>query len=126
MKVWLDGKIVEESEARLSVFDHGLLYGDGVFEGIRFYKRRIFRLEEHTDRLFRSAHILGMDMPFDRDALNDAQRRAAEAHESRGNEHALGVQAAQQVIIQQRVQRRQVNRRFTAARCSRAGRAGAK
>ena len=50
MKIWLDGELVDESAAKVSVFDHGLLYGDGVFEGIRFYNRRVFRLEEHIKR----------------------------------------------------------------------------
>ena len=51
MKIYLDGKYVSEDEAKISVFDHGLLYGDGVFEGIRVYGGRIFRLEQHLDRL---------------------------------------------------------------------------
>ncbi len=64
MKIWLDGKLVDESEAKISVFDHGLLYGDGVFEGIRFYYGRIFRLEEHIRRLFDSARAIVIDMPW--------------------------------------------------------------
>ena len=51
MKIWLDGKLVEQEEAKTSVFDHGTLYGDGIFEGIRFYNKRVFRLEDHMDRL---------------------------------------------------------------------------
>ena len=50
--VWLDGKLVIENEAKVSVFDHGLLYGDGVFEGIRFYNHQAFRLQKHLQRLF--------------------------------------------------------------------------
>jgi branched-chain amino acid aminotransferase len=64
MKIWLDGKIVDESEAKVSVFDHGLLYGDGIFEGIRFYNSRIFRLEEHIHRLFDSAKAILLDLPW--------------------------------------------------------------
>ncbi|MCH7225578.1 branched-chain-amino-acid transaminase [Haloferula sp. A504] len=64
MKVWLDGKLVDESEARISVFDHGLLYGDGVFEGLRFYSGRVFRLEEHVKRLFDSARAILLEMPW--------------------------------------------------------------
>ena len=52
MKIWLDGKLVEQEEAKTSVFDHGTLYGDGIFEGIRFYNKRVFRLEDHMDRLY--------------------------------------------------------------------------
>jgi len=64
MKIWLDGKLVDESEAKISVFDHGLLYGDGVFEGIRFYNGRIFRLEEHIERLFDSARAIIINLPW--------------------------------------------------------------
>lgn len=63
-KIWLDGKIVEEAEAKISVFDHGLLYGDGIFEGIRFYNNRVFRLREHIDRLFLSAKAILLKMPW--------------------------------------------------------------
>ena len=52
MSIWLDGKLVPKEQATVSVFDHGLLYGDGVFEGIRIYSRRVFRLEQHLDRLY--------------------------------------------------------------------------
>lgn len=64
LKIWLDGKLVDENEAKVSVFDHGLLYGDGVFEGIRFYSGRVFRLEEHITRLFDSAKAILLKMPW--------------------------------------------------------------
>lgn len=64
MKIWLDGELVDESEAKVSVFDHGLLYGDGVFEGIRIYNRRIFQLEEHIRRLFDSAQAIMLKLPW--------------------------------------------------------------
>lgn len=64
MKIWLDGNLVDESEAKISVFDHGLLYGDGVFEGIRIYNGRIFRLEEHIRRLFDSAKAIILNLPW--------------------------------------------------------------
>lgn len=64
MKIWLDGKLVDETEAKISVFDHGLLYGDGVFEGIRFYNGRVFRLEEHITRLFESARAILLEIPW--------------------------------------------------------------
>jgi branched-chain amino acid aminotransferase len=69
MNIWLDGNLVDESEARISVFDHGLLYGDGVFEGIRFYNGRIFKLEEHIRRLFDSAKAIVIDMPWTREEV---------------------------------------------------------
>ncbi|YCM45909.1 branched-chain-amino-acid transaminase [Verrucomicrobiaceae bacterium 227] len=63
-KIWLDGKVVDEAEAKISVFDHGLLYGDGIFEGIRFYEGRVFRLTEHIERLYLSAKALLLKMPW--------------------------------------------------------------
>jgi branched-chain amino acid aminotransferase len=64
MKIWLDEELVEEKDAKVSVFDHGLLYGDGVFEGIRFYNGRVFRLEEHIQRLFESARAILLTIPW--------------------------------------------------------------
>jgi branched-chain amino acid aminotransferase len=78
--IWLDGEMVPWREAKTHVLTHTLHYGMGVFEGVRAYKAEqgtaIFRLQDHTDRLFDSAHILGMDMPFDKDAINAAQLAA--------------------------------------------------
>lgn len=75
--IWYDGKMVNWRDATTHVLTHTLHYGMGVFEGVRAYKTdkgtAIFRLKEHTDRLFRSAHILGMKMPFSKEALMDAQ-----------------------------------------------------
>ena len=76
--IWYDGKMVPWREATTHVLTHTLHYGMGVFEGVRAYETpngaAIFRLQEHTDRLFRSAHILGMKMPFDKATINEAQR----------------------------------------------------
>jgi branched-chain amino acid aminotransferase len=69
MKIWLDGKLVDESEAKISVFDHGLLYGDGVFEGIRVYNGRVFRLEEHIDRLFDCARAIVLNLPWTKEEV---------------------------------------------------------
>ncbi|OQX33338.1 MAG: branched chain amino acid aminotransferase, partial [Candidatus Sedimenticola endophacoides] len=75
--IWLDGEMVPWRDAKVHVLTHTLHYGMGVFEGVRAYETErgpaIFRLREHTDRLFRSAHILGMNMPFDAETLNQAQ-----------------------------------------------------
>ena len=65
MKVWIDGSVVEASEARIPVTDHGLLYGDGVFEGIRIYDRRVFRLQDHLRRFAGSARGIGLRLPVD-------------------------------------------------------------
>jgi len=75
--IWYDGQLVPWREATTHVLTHTLHYGLGVFEGVRAYDAQggtaIFRLQEHTDRLFRSAHIMGMPMPWDKDTLNQAQ-----------------------------------------------------
>ena len=78
--IWMDGEMVDWREAKTHVLTHTLHYGMGVFEGVRAYKAEqgtaIFRLQEHTDRLFDSAHILGMNIPFDKEAINEAQLHA--------------------------------------------------
>ncbi len=72
MKIYLDGKFVSEEEAKISVFDHGLLYGDGVFEGIRAYNGYVFKLEEHLDRLYDSARAIRLAIPLAREAMKEA------------------------------------------------------
>ncbi len=78
--IWFDGEMVPWREARVHVLTHTLHYGMGVFEGVRAYEAEggtaIFRLQAHTDRLFRSAHIMAMPMPFSKDELNEAQKAA--------------------------------------------------
>jgi len=69
MKIYLNGKLVEKQDARLSVFDHGLLYGDGVFEGIRSYNCLVFKLKEHIDRLYSSAQAIVLKIPMAKDAM---------------------------------------------------------
>ena len=76
MKVYLNGKFVDQSKAVVSVFDHGLLYGDGVFEGIRSYQRLIFKLQEHIDRLFESAHTIMLTIPMSKAALIDVVKQS--------------------------------------------------
>ena len=76
-KIWMDGKLVEWSDAKIHVLTHTLHYGTGVFEGVRAYETSdgpaIFRLEDHTNRLFESAKLIGMQIPYDAKELNDAQ-----------------------------------------------------
>jgi len=72
LKVYINGKLLDRKDAKVSVFDHGLLYGDGVFEGIRSYEGLIFKLKEHLDRLFESAKTLMLKVPMDRKALTQA------------------------------------------------------
>ncbi|MEL0086874.1 MAG: branched-chain amino acid transaminase, partial [Halieaceae bacterium] len=85
-QIWLDGELVPWQEAKVHVLTHTFHYGLGVFEGVRAYKTDeqgtcIFRLREHTDRLFRSAKILQMDMPWDKATLNAAQREVVRVNE---------------------------------------------
>jgi branched-chain amino acid aminotransferase len=72
LKIWLNGKLVEREEAKISVFDHGLLYGDGVFEGIRSYNGKVFRLDAHVRRLFDSANGIRLAIPMTPQAMADA------------------------------------------------------
>lgn len=71
-KIWMNGEYISPDEATVSVFDHGLLYGDGVFEGIRAYEGCVFKLEEHVDRLFRSARVINLDIPREKSETIEA------------------------------------------------------
>lgn len=72
MKVYIDGKFCDKADAKISVFDHGLLYGDGVFEGIRFYGGKVFRLDEHIDRLDASARAICLKQTLTTNAVREA------------------------------------------------------
>ncbi len=80
-QVWLNGKLVSTAEAAVSVFDHGLLYGDGVFEGIRIYGGRVFKLASHLHRLFNSAKAIRLTIPYSRDELAQATRDLVAAND---------------------------------------------
>jgi branched-chain amino acid aminotransferase len=69
LKVYINGEYFEKDEAKISVFDHGLLYGDGVFEGIRSYERLVFKLKEHIDRLYESSHGIMLTIPFSKEDM---------------------------------------------------------
>lgn len=71
MKIYIDGKFFEKEDAKISVYDHGLLYGDGVFEGIRVYEGVVFKLKEHIDRLYDSADSLALKIPMTKDEMED-------------------------------------------------------
>ena len=81
MKIYIDGQFYDRENAKVSVFDHGLLYGDGVFEGIRAYNGRIFKLREHVARLFKSAKAILLTIPMSVDELCEAVRATCEANE---------------------------------------------
>ena len=70
--VYVDGAYYPKSQAKISVFDHGLLYGDGVFEGIREYNCVVFKLKEHIDRLYRSAHVITLKIPLTKEEMTQA------------------------------------------------------
>jgi len=72
MKIYINGKLIDEKDAKISVFDHGLLYGDGVFEGIRAYNGKVFKLKEHLDRLYNSARAIMLDIPMDKKQMEQA------------------------------------------------------
>lgn len=78
--VYVNGELVPKSQAKVSVFDHGLLYGDGVFEGIRVYNGKIFMLGQHMDRLWASAEMIYLDIGISREEMIDIQRRCIEAN----------------------------------------------
>jgi branched-chain amino acid aminotransferase len=69
LKIYIDGNFYDQSEAKISVFDHGLLYGDGIFEGIRFYNDRVFRCDEHMYRLWDSAKAIALEIPISRSEM---------------------------------------------------------
>ena len=78
--IWVNGQMLPKHEASVSVFDHGLLYGDGVFEGIRVYKGRIFKCGQHMDRLWRCASQIRLEIPVSRQEMIDIQRTCIEAN----------------------------------------------
>ena len=71
LQVYVNGRLYEKEEAKISVYDHGLLYGDGVFEGMRIYGGKVFRLQEHLVRLFESALAIGLEIPISIEKMTD-------------------------------------------------------
>jgi len=80
LKVYINGELVDKQDAKISVFDHGLLYGDGVFEGIRVYKGKVFRCKEHVDRLFNSAKAIALRIPMTKQEVTEAIHRTVAAN----------------------------------------------
>ena len=72
LKIYIDGKLYDKEDAKISVYDHGLLYGDGVFEGIRSYGGKVFRLAEHLDRLWDSAKAIWLEIPMTKEEMAKA------------------------------------------------------
>ena len=82
-KVYINGKLYDKADAKISVYDHGLLYGDGVFEGIRIYDGKVFRLKDHVDRLFESARAIKLEIPLSREQMMRAIQDTVSANEKR-------------------------------------------
>lgn len=80
LKIWFNGKLVGEAQARISVFDHGLLYGDGVFEGIRVYSGKVFEFQAHIDRLYDSARGIRLKIALSKKKMIDAVERTVKAN----------------------------------------------
>jgi branched-chain amino acid aminotransferase len=83
LKVWIDGKLYDKDDAKVSVYDHGLLYGDGVFEGIRVYSGRIFEAEAHLERLWASAKAIRLAIPMSREQMRVAMEETVRANNFR-------------------------------------------
>jgi branched-chain amino acid aminotransferase len=81
MKIYIDGGYYEKVDAGVSVFDHGLLYGDGVFEGIRIYNGKVFKLRAHIERLYQSAKAIYLEIPMSKDELEDAVLKTVEINQ---------------------------------------------
>src|SRR6187401_1613529 len=79
-QIYINGKFVDKADAKVSVYDHGFLYGDGVFEGIRIYNGKAFRLSEHLDRLYESARAIYLDIPMPKEQLVDAVKKTIETN----------------------------------------------
>jgi len=80
LKVWIDGKLYDKDDAKVSVYDHGLLYGDGVFEGIRVYSGRVFRAADHLTRLWDSAKAIRLTIPYTRQEVQAAMEQTIRAN----------------------------------------------
>src|SRR6185437_6004699 len=80
LKIWLDGKLVDKADAKVSVYDHGLLYGDGVFEGIRCYSGKIFECDVHLKRLYLSARAIRLEIPYAPDQIRAAMEATIKAN----------------------------------------------
>jgi branched-chain amino acid aminotransferase len=79
-RVYINGKLFDKADAKISVYDHGLLYGDGIFEGIRIYEGKVFRLRQHIDRLYESARAIRLEIPMSREQMIEAVNSTVQAN----------------------------------------------
>jgi branched-chain amino acid aminotransferase len=82
-RIYINGKLYDKADAKISVYDHGLLYGDGVFEGIRLYNGKVFRLAEHLHRLYDGARSIKLEIPLSREQMEEALKSTVKANEKR-------------------------------------------
>jgi branched-chain amino acid aminotransferase len=82
-KIWINGKLFDKADAKISVYDHGLLYGDGVFEGIRVYSGKVFRIKEHVERLYDSARSIALEIPLSRAQMAEAIESTVRANDKK-------------------------------------------
>jgi branched-chain amino acid aminotransferase len=82
-RIYINGKLYDKADAKISVYDHGLLYGDGVFEGIRIYGGKVFRLREHLNRLYEGGRSIRLEIPLNREQMEDAVKSTVEANNKR-------------------------------------------
>jgi len=100
MLTYLNGKLVKKEEAKISVFDHAFLYGDGVFDTLRTYNKKIFKLDMHINRLYKSARIIGFNIPITKDEMKDAIKQTVEANYTHNNNnHAQNTSAEYRVRV---------------------------
>jgi branched-chain amino acid aminotransferase len=83
-RIWINGKFYDKADAKVSVYDHGLLYGDGVFEGIRIYHGKVFKLREHLERLYESARHITLEIPYGREQLTEHVLAAVQTNQKDG------------------------------------------
>src|SRR5579862_9501597 len=84
-KIYINGKLFDKADAKISVYDHGLLYGDGIFEGIRIYSGKVFRLHEHIERLYESARAIKLEIPISREQMIEATLSTVTANQKTGD-----------------------------------------
>jgi branched-chain amino acid aminotransferase len=82
-RIYINGKLYDKADAKISVYDHGLLYGDGVFEGIRIYNGKVFRLREHLNRLYDGARSIRLEIPLNREQMDEAVKSTVQANNKR-------------------------------------------
>lgn len=82
-RIWINGKLFDKADAKVSVYDHGLLYGDGVFEGIRIYNGKVFKLREHLERLYEGARCIRLEIPYNREQLAEHVLTAVQGNQKK-------------------------------------------